>query len=359
MEGLEDQRQKRTRALGGGIAASVLLHLVAAFALFFHLPLPVSEPQKEESVTVELVPPPEQPEQKEEEPPPPQEEEEAKKEEPPPPPPPRPEEGAKKEEPPAEPTPPPAPQPREGEERAGQPMPVLRPVQQFGEEDAGPRIAEDGDAPEEPSGEQPEAPPTETAADTSEQASDTEAPEQAPPASAVPDGIEVPEVDAASNSHVEGIASGVASADKLRETVPEAVAKAEPQPAKTPAKDDAKPLTKATKLFSRSITESEAATTAMADIPRGLRAGQLCATELREQLRHAPAAYRPDVLPAYKLPTGTVLDIKQAAFRASAQWYNIKFRCEVDEEAMKVVSFAYDIGGAVPRNEWRSRGFPD
>jgi hypothetical protein len=37
----------------------------------------------------------------------------------------------------------------------------------------------------------------------------------------------------------------------------------------------------------------------------------------------------------------------------------MRFRCEVDADATKVVSFAYDVGDPVPRAQWRSRGFPD
>ncbi|AXV15825.1 hypothetical protein CYG48_09020 [Neorhizobium sp. SOG26] len=362
----QDHRPKRTRAFGGGIAASVLLHVVLAFAFFFHFPLEFPEPPKEESVTVELVPPPEEPEEeaeKAEEPPPPEQEEEAKQEEPPPPPPPPPpQEEAKQEEPPPppepSPPPPPAPEPPQGEERAGQPMPVMRPVQQFGEKDEGPRVSEDGDAPEEPAGREPETAPTETE-ETSKAAEETEAAEDAPPASAVPDDVNVPEVDTAASSHVEGPETGAAPAGEMTALIPQVVPAPTPKPTEAPAKDAPSNLTKATKLFSRSVTESDVAMAAMGDIPREIRAGQLCATELREQLRHAPAAYRPDILPAYKLPSGTVLEVKQAAFRASAQWYNIRFRCEVDEDAMKVVSFAFDVGAAVPRSQWRARGFPD
>jgi hypothetical protein len=97
----------------------------------------------------------------------------------------------------------------------------------------------------------------------------------------------------------------------------------------------------------------------MGRIPREIRASQLCSTELREQLRHASPAYQPELLPSYRLPSGTVMEVRRAAFRAEAQWYDVSFRCEVDDNATKVVSFAFNIGSPVPRSEWRKRGFPD
>ena len=75
-------------------------------------------------------------------------------------------------------------------------------------------------------------------------------------------------------------------------------------------------------------------------------------------LRNGSPSYNPELLPSYRLQQGTVLDIRRAAFRANTRWYNLSFRCEVDPEAKRVVSFAFDIGSEVPRSEWRSRGFP-
>jgi Domain of Unknown Function (DUF930) len=101
-----------------------------------------------------------------------------------------------------------------------------------------------------------------------------------------------------------------------------------------------------------------AATTAMAEIPRGVRAGELCVTELRHQLQNSLPPYWPDLLPTYRLDKGTLLQVRQGAFRANARWYNLRFRCEIDEAATTVVSFGFEVGAPVPRTEWASRGFP-
>jgi hypothetical protein len=176
-------------------------------------------------------------------------------------------------------------------------VPVLRPVVEFGEKDAGPRQADDGNA-----STAPETPP-----------------EKLAPQPDRPD--------------------------------PAAAAVAAPEP---PVK-----LTEAKKLYSQGATGDIVATTAMAGLSRGERAGELCASELREQLRHAAQPYWPDLLPAYRLDKGTVMEVRRGAFRAGGQWYDLRLRCEIDADATRVVSFAFDVGAPVPRSEWKRRGFPD
>ncbi|MCQ1855631.1 DUF930 domain-containing protein [Neorhizobium galegae] len=364
-----------------GIPASILVHVVFVAALFLHLPADSSEPQKEETVQVEIVPPPEEPEKKPEEkkPPEPAKQEEAKKQEPPPPPPEPPkQEEAKKAEPPPPPPPkqeeakkppppPPAPEekhvepPPSAKEAKGQPLPVLRPVFEFGEKDSGPRKSQTGNASKETTN-----PPAESKADAKsvepvKQAKEAPAVVEAPPANPVPDDIQLPEVGiAAANGLRNGPVAGV-SPDATKTEIVTAPPAASPKsdPSKKPNPGKPVELTEAKTLFSQSETGDAIATTAMGDVPRGVRAGQLCATELREQLRHSAQSYRPEMLPAYRLPNGTVLEVKRGAFRANAQWYDLSFRCEVDDNATKIVSFAFDVGAPVPQSEWRKRGFPE
>ena len=368
---MTDELEKRRSGMGWGIPASVLLHVVFAFVLFFHLPLDFSEPQKEESVNVEIVPPPEEPEKKAEEQPKAAEEpqpEDVKKEEvpPPPPEPPKQEEAKKEEPPPPEPEPEQKPeeQPPANEQARGQPIPVLRPVFEFGEKDAGPRKAGEGNSPEEgaamsPPETEPEKPGTE-AAEVSKPATAQQEPAEAPPANPVPDDIQLPEVDVtATNPEQDGPISQAAPADTKTEIVATQPVAPTTEPAKTPPPDKPSELTEAKTLFSQSETDDPIATTAMGNVPRGVRAGELCATEMQAQLRHASPSFRPDILPVFRLPQGNMLDVKRVAFRANAQWYDLSFRCEVDEDAMKVLSFAFKVGAPVPRSEWRKRGFPN
>jgi len=408
--GMQEGSQKPRHKLYGGIAASVALHVIIAVALFVRLPAAEMQPPQEESVSVEIVPPPEEqpdeekpaeqeqalnltmPEQKPEEQqaPPPEPEnkptEEAKAE--PPPPPPAPEEKVEAEQPPpAEPPPPieeqanekppqappsepaPADQPQNNEpqEANGRPLPVLRPVFEFGENSKGSGVSTDGNAAEE--GEvakaedrDPEIPP-EAAEETSEAAASEAEPEAkaetgvaapALPQDVAPPSLETAHADPLATSDdgtIEGILADIAA---------EPVEK--PPEKEKPVEDEAskaKPMKEAKRLFSQTDTSDASATTAMANIPRGVRASQLCTTELREQLRHGSPAYQPEILPSYSLPQGNVLDIRSAAFRAGAQWYDVRFRCEIDDGATKVVSFGLEVGGAVPHNQWKARRFPE
>ena len=93
-------------------------------------------------------------------------------------------------------------------------------------------------------------------------------------------------------------------------------------------------------------------------MPRGVRAGRLCVTELREQLQNGLPPYYPDLLPSLPLDEGTVIDVPEAAFRMNGEWYDLTYRCEVDTNATKVVAFALRVGDLLPPSEWRRRGLP-
>lgn len=413
---MQEVLQKPRHKLYGGIAASVALHVIIAVALFVRLPAAEMSPPQEESVSVEIVPPPEEqapeeksaeqeqalnltmPEQKPEEqqaPPEPEPKpettpaEEAKAEPPPPPPPPAPEEKVEAEQlqpaeppppppeeqaseepqqaPPSEPAPADQPQHNEQQEANGRPLPVLRPVFEFGEDSKGAGKSPDGNASEE--GEMAKAEeadaenPSQTADEASEKAADEAEPKAdaevgaaapALPRDVAPPSLETANADPLATSEdgtIEGILADIAA---------EPVAK--PAQEEKPTEDNAskgKPMKEAKRLFSQADTSDKVATTAMNSIPRGVRASQLCTTELREQLRHGSPAYKPEILPSYSLPQGNVLDIRSAAFRASAQWYDVRFRCEIDDNATKVVSFGFEVGNAVPRSQWKARRFPE
>ncbi len=118
-------------------------------------------------------------------------------------------------------------------------------------------------------------------------------------------------------------------------------------------------LTPAQRIYSTSATGAVQAVAAIGGRPRTVRGSDLCATELREQLRHGEPAYWPDLLPAYRLPEGVEIAVSDAAFRADGQWYDLSFRCEVDPDATRVVSFSLSVGAPIPRGQWARRGFPE
>src|SRR6218665_1012377 len=108
------QKLKKARdwkELRWGTIVSVGLHVVLGIVLLYQLPMPDFTPPEEETVSVEMVPPP--PEEAEKPPP-----EEKQVEEQPPPPEQTQQEQAEAEQAPAE-----------------VPIPVLRPVYEFGEKD--------------------------------------------------------------------------------------------------------------------------------------------------------------------------------------------------------------------------------
>jgi len=181
------------------------------------------------------------------------------------------------------------------------------------------------------------------------------------------------EKDAGSNKPVRGdatrdtkVASETApeELDKKQDT-PEQIASAPETPkpdsvaVTVPAPRPRRP-TKTTKTSRlQSNNEGPVATTAMGALPRGVRAGKLCVTELRRRLNNSNPPHWPDLLPTYRLDEGNILQVRKGAFRANKRWYDLKFRCEVDEAATGVVTFGFDVGAAVPRAEWPSRGLPE
>ncbi|MBV9112807.1 MAG: DUF930 domain-containing protein [Hyphomicrobiales bacterium] len=247
---------------------SLTLHLFVAALLVFGLPESLPQPRDEEEISVELVPPPEPP--------------------------------------------------RNGK---SEPIPVLQPVIQFGEKDAGPKLSPEGNSAEEPSG-------------ASMALRDLDKPDLA----------QAPSVTTLTPS-------GEAPQPRKQET---------PASAADDAADaqQASKLRQAKVLFSQRANGKPVATIAMGPAPRDVRVARLCATELKEQLLHASPSYFPEIVPFDRLKEGTVVQSLSTAFRSNWEWYNLGYRCEVDTDATKVVSFAFDIGKALTPEEWKRRGLP-
>ncbi len=333
-----------------GVAVSVLLHVPIVALLIFGLPKIEPKPPEDESVKVELVPPPEE-----------KKPEEKPKEKPPEP---KPPEQAKKQPPPAPPPPPPPPPPRPVENKQAEqakpaaPMPSLNPVVEFGDRDSGPKKSPAGNSSQgevKPATTAPQhgAKPEQAPAEVSAEKPQTET----PPARPVPDDVQLPEVATADVSPERNAplaeATGEAKTDIQVVKPPE---RKPPETTKTDAeKDD---LVKAKTLFSQSADDDPVAKIAMNGVPRRKRVAQLCRSELQQQLIHASPSFQPIIVPSQGLSQGTVLDLR-AAFRTAEGWYDVHFRCEVDDDAMKVVSFAFDVSGEIPRSQWKRRGLPD
>ena len=114
-------------------------------------------------------------------------------------------------------------------------------------------------------------------------------------------------------------------------------------------------------LFSETVLSdprSRRAREALRGLAGGERNLQLCDLEALEQVRRARPGMRPDALAPYAMASekvrGNSVEVKGGAFRTEKTWYNIQFRCELDADSGKVASFAFLIGGAIPRDEWQA-----
>lgn len=342
---------KRRPEIRWGVAASVLLHVPIVALLIFGLPKIEPKPPEDETVKVELVPPPEEkkPEPKpEEKPPEPKPPEEAKKATPPPPPPPP--RAAKLPEAPV----------------APRPQRVARPVFEFAEKDSAPEQSERG-IPQQAEAPKPpvvEAKPEETSPVAPPQAQKPEVPETVPAANPLPKDIELPEVETA-EANPEKNGPAATGRDEAKTNFEQAkppmnsTAAISSAPPDAEAKESNK-LTKAKTLFTDNFVSDRRVKAAMNNLPRQTRGGQLCWSELREQLLHSSAGYDPNLIevPRYNLPNGNFLALKRSAFYDGKQLHQLAFSCEVNDNATKIVSFEYGVGNVVPKSEWATYDYP-
>ncbi|MBY3594744.1 DUF930 domain-containing protein [Rhizobium bangladeshense] len=328
---------KRRPEIRWGIGASVLLHVPVVALLIFGLPKIEPKPPEDESVKVELVPAPEEkkPEEK-------QKEEEKQQEQ------------AKAEPPPPPPPPPPAENKAAEQAKPAAPMPTLKPVFEFGDRNSGPQKSAMGNASEGEAKTAMTAPQHEAAPEQAPAEASAEKPQaETPPARPIPEDIELPEVATTKISPERDapLAEGTGEARTDIEVAKPPEQKPPEPPKVDVAKDD---LPQAKTLFSQTADDDPVARIAMSGVPRGRRVAQLCGNELQQQLIHGSPSFQPIIVPTFGLSRGTVLDIKSAAFRTAKGWYQIRFRCEVNGDATKVISFAHEAGGLIPRNQYKT-----
>jgi hypothetical protein len=366
---MQQDSEKPKEAFHWGTPASILIHAAIAAALLINIPARQATPDQEQAVNVELVPPPqEKPEEKKPE--------EAKKEDkkpetpkPPEKPPEPPKQEAKKEEPPPPPPPPPpAPKQEEAKEQPKpearpprQELPVLHPVFEYGQKDTGPKVADKGNAAvDEP---KPDDSPDPASKPPAPKPDELKPPETPATANSLPKEIDLPKVRVTESGAAKDAPAAAGVDEAKTNLVPETTletARADPTDT-AEVKPDAKPpqdkLKRAKTILSKQQMSSPRAQTAIGDLSREDRFGVLCASELDAQLRQGTPAHVPDILPRLKGMAGNVLSLTRS-FRDNTGWYDITFRCEVDDDATKVESFAYGVGNPVPKSEWKIRGFP-
>ena len=377
---MKDETQDRRWNSSWALPASLILHALIIALLVNSLPRPSQQPQEEQAVNVALVPPPDQPKPKPDQPHAPA-------------PSPKDPTAENSPEPKVEKPPPPEKQPPKSA-----PIEVLKPVFQFGDKDAGPRKSLDGGSAQDNSpspakndGSKPTVvakdPENKSAAsshheggqedairdgekkltstqDVDKQESDKQenevrdadkqtAPAPTPLATAGSDGeIELPtSAEAPQPRPANAPKSSFAKVSK-----PESGSARGPNSTDVAALRDYSGLPGVRRLYSQGATGDPMATTSIAGVPRDQRAAKLCASALQQQL--LDASYFPYLVPLVPLKAGNVLDVPDIAFSTRTTWYNLSFRCEVDTDATRVLSFAFDVGTAIPPDEWARLGLP-
>lgn len=87
---------------------------------------------------------------------------------------------------------------------------------------------------------------------------------------------------------------------------------------------------------------------------------QACDSEAMTRIRKERASYRPDRAVADAITntkvTGDTMQGSGAAFRSGGKWYRYSFTCKTSRDRLKVMSFSYKIGSAIPEREWDEYG---
>ncbi|MBE1707103.1 MULTISPECIES: DUF930 domain-containing protein [Mesorhizobium] len=350
---MKDEARERRRNLMWGIPASLILHVLVATLLVYGLPVPPQQPREEQPVNVAIVPPPDQPKPKPVSPAP--KPPEPKVEKPP--------EQKVEKQPPSE------------KQPKAPPVEVLKPVFQYGDKDTGPRKSLDGASAQDsspspakdddskppvvpkPADSQPVTPP-----DSEQQAASSTEMDKQQAAKQEPD-----KQAALDDAKQQGAAPAPLAADSGGEIeLPTSAEAPKPKPANAPKPSLSKALKSASRndsglpgvrrLYSQGATGDALATTSMGGVPRGQRAAKLCASALQQEL--LDASYFPKWVPSIPLKVGNILDAPDVAFSTTTTWYHLSFRCEVDTDATKVVSFNFRVGAPIPPSEWAALRLP-
>ncbi|MDX8491471.1 DUF930 domain-containing protein [Mesorhizobium sp. VK22B] len=395
---MKGEIEERRWNLAWALPASLILHALIAAFLVYSLPRPAQQSDQEQPVNVALVPPPEQPKPK---PPPAPRPKEPNAEKPPEPKAEKPPE-QKVEKPPLPEKQPPKPPP----------IAVLKPVFQYGDKDTGPRKSLDGGGdrdnkplPAKDNESKPPAVPkpaenqSAAPADADQPANQSKADEKPETAATDAKPTQSEEKQAAQDAdkqQAEKQQAGAQTAEKQttvaptplgaesdgKVELPAAAEKPKPKPVNalkfrpakipksrsrsggTPGSTNAAVAGSPTysglpgvrKLYSQGATGDALATSSMSGVPRDQRVANLCGSVLNQELRDA--SYSPKWLPSIPLKVGNVLSPPEAAFSTTTTWYRLGFRCEVDADATRVLSFSFRVGAEIPPGEWARLRLP-
>ncbi|PWE52271.1 hypothetical protein DEM27_32000 [Metarhizobium album] len=135
------------------------------------------------------------------------------------------------------------------------------------------------------------------------------------------------------------------------------------QPAVAEVMPDDSAFTQAKKLFSKASLSDPRVKKALGKLPPNRRIVQICTIEALEQVRHSARNSVPEGMVPFSdeggLIAGPKLSASGGAFFSGGKWYAIDFSCETNAEVTEITAFRFDIKGAIPRNEWKSRKLPE
>ncbi|MBX5165064.1 DUF930 domain-containing protein, partial [Rhizobium sp. NZLR4b] len=255
--------------------------------------------------------------------------------------------------PPPPPPPPPAAKPQPEVQRRLSATPS---VFEFGDKNTGSVKSDTGNSSQGKANPTPVPPPSAAPQMLPEPADNaTQKPEPAaqPPGNPLPKDVNLPEL-AAVDSHPERNAPAAATTEEARtsfELEKPSETKESMQQKDEEPKDQ---LPEVKTLFSQSDSDDPIALMALGNMSRGERLNELCRTELNQQIEHESPKYRDPEIPSYRpRADATVLQaLTTGAFYKDGNWYSVQFRCVVDADATKILSFFFKFGGLIPRNQY-------
>ena len=84
------------------------------------------------------------------------------------------------------------------------------------------------------------------------------------------------------------------------------------------------------------------------------RLEQICDLEAMNRIARADRA-KSDVI-SHPVHGGNTLTANGAAFRQNGKWYQFSFVCKATPDHLRVLSFSYKVGEAIPEQKWSSYG---
>ncbi|KQW29753.1 hypothetical protein ASE36_12105 [Rhizobium sp. Root274] len=125
-------------------------------------------------------------------------------------------------------------------------------------------------------------------------------------------------------------------------------------------------MVKPRKMLSESVLDdrrSVGVRKALSELAPAERVEQLCNLEAMAQVAEWNGDLRPDRIIAYAMAVthfnGTSFTAEGAALHSREDWYKLQFKCDLTPNRQKVVAFEFQVGEAIPREDWQEFSLPD